>query len=111
MPILDHSSLGSVGFFLRGRPYINVESNNTVNSVNGKKYSFFGRGQGLDVHLFIGATGPAVAESTNNIYAKIGGAWVSISQAYVYIGTPGSGAWKSIENDKMYVKTPSGWRS
>lgn len=111
MAVLISTDLNPVTLWYRGKPFINVEASSTANTQTN-----FESGLTLPTYLsrlggFYGALGSAATITTNNIYAKINGEWVLISNAYVYIGTPGSGAWKSIESDKMFVKTTPGWRS
>lgn len=106
MPILDYSSLGSASLFLRGRPYISIDSNSAVNSANVNKYLYFG-GIYERVHYYIGATGQQTTVTTNNVYVKDGGVWKQCVSVHIKVG----GVYRRLENDKIYTKVGTSWKS
>ena len=102
MALISAAELKQVSLFSEGKAFISIEASSEADTSVIAPYTYL-----TFNGWFRGGSGSAAQIVTNNVYAKVNGAWVNIGEIYLNV----NGTWRRIDDDKFYTKTPSGWRS
>lgn len=102
MALISAAELKQISLFSEGRAFISIEASSESDTSVIGPYTY------LTLNgWFRGAPGGAAQIVTNNVYAKVNGAWVNVGEIYLNV----NGTWRRVTDDKLYIKTPTGWRS